>query len=208
MKVGLRIDVDTFRGTRDGVPLLCRLLKRHGIMATFFFTVGPDNMGRHVWRLLRPAFLRKMIRTQATSLYGWDVLLRGTFWPGPNIGKKLAPVIQAVAADGHEIGLHAWDHHAWQAKIESMNASAIHGALDQGFQALSNIVGEIPACSAAPGWRCTEDVLEEKEHFPFTYNSDCRGTSIFLPEVGGALFASRKFPPRCPRMTRLSAPGM
>lgn len=207
MKVGLRIDVDTFRGTRDGVPNLCRTLKRHGITGTFFFTVGPDNMGRHVWRLLRPAFLKKMLRSRAPGLYGWDILLRGTFWPGPQIGKHLASVIRAAAGDGHEIGLHAWDHHAWQAHIESMDARAIHAALDRGYQGLSTILGRPPTCSAAPGWRCTQEVLREKETFPFDYNSDCRGTSVFLPVVGSRPMTQPQVPTTLPTYDELIGTG-
>jgi len=198
MKIGLRIDVDTFRGTRIGVPGLCEILGRHGVQATFFFCVGPDNMGRHLWRLLRPAFLWKMLRTRATRLYGWDILLRGTFWPGPLIGKKLGGVIRDASQAGHEVGLHAWDHHAWQSRIDGMNADAIHQSLNRGTEMLERLLGHPPACSAVPGWKCNDLVLEEKAKFAFRYNSDCRGDSIFHPIVKGRWLAQPQIPVTMP----------
>lgn len=186
MKAGLRIDVDTFRGTKIGVPNLCRLFKARGIRATFFFSVGPDNMGRHVWRLLRPAFLIKMLRSRAASLYGWDILLKGTFWPGPRIGAKLGPVIRAAAGEGHEIGVHAWNHQAWQARIDRMTPAEIDRDLRQAFDGLTRIVGTPPTCSAVPGWKANHLVLAGKAAFPFRFNSDCRGSSVFVPVVAGS----------------------
>jgi len=198
MRIGLRIDADTLRGTRIGVPRLCGLFARRGIQATFFFSVGPDNMGRHLWRLLRPTFLRKMSRTRAASLYGWDILLRGTFWPGPIIGKRLAGVIRDAAEAGHEVGLHAWDHHAWQARIDRMDGVAICRELDWGAEMLARLLGHPPTCSAVPGWKCNDRVLEEKARFVFRYNSDCRGESIFHPIVYGRELAQPQIPVTLP----------
>jgi undecaprenyl phosphate-alpha-L-ara4FN deformylase len=181
MKAGLRIDVDTFRGTRLGVPNICRLLDKYSIKATFFFSVGPDNMGRHLWRLLRPDFLKKMLRTKAASLYGWDILLRGTILQGPVIGEKLGSIIRDTSEAGHEIGLHAWDHHAWQAHIDTMDSDAIYDSLNKGVTLLTQILGFPPVCSAAPGWKSNDLVLLQKSKFQFHYNSDCRGDNVFLP---------------------------
>ena len=187
--VGLRVDVDTFRGTRDGVPGLLKILKEHGLHATFFFSVGPDNMGRHLWRLLKPAFLVKMLRSKAASLYGWDILLRGTFWPGPKIAKNLAPVIRDTETAGHEVGLHSWDHHRWQMRMQRMNAGQIYQDIKSGVESLENILKLSPRCSAVAGWKANQQVVIEKNKFGFLYNSDCRGDSIFRPVIDGVEYA-------------------
>lgn len=194
-RLGLRIDVDTFRGTREGVPELCRILEARGIKATFFFTMGPDNMGRHLFRLLRPKFLRKMLRTKAGNLYGWSILLRGTLWPGPRIGARLSSTIRMAADAGHEIGVHSWDHHLWQMKVEQLGTQGLHEQIKRAFDCLAEIIGREPDCSAVAGWRCTDEVLQAKETFPFRYNSDCRGTcGPFQPVVGDRTLSQPQIP--------------
>jgi undecaprenyl phosphate-alpha-L-ara4FN deformylase len=187
--LGLRVDVDTFRGTRDGVPRLLETFAKHGVSATFFFTLGPDNMGRHVYRLLKPRFFMKMLRSNAASLYGWDVLVAGTFWPGKRIGAALGATLRDAEIAGHELGLHAWDHHRWQVSALKMDARALHDEIARGVDAFADALGRRPYCSAAAGWISNERVLEAKEQFGFRYNSDCRGRSIFVPTVGGRRLA-------------------
>lgn len=183
--VGLRIDVDTLRGTRDGVPALVDLLAKYNVKATFFMSVGPDNMGRNLWRLIKPAFLWKMLRSNGASLYGYDILLRGTAWPGPIIARHCAQEIRLPHEAGHEVGLHAWDHFTWQAKIDRFTPAQMQNELQRGYDTLASLIGTKPTCSAVAGWRCNEQALLLKEKYGFTYNSDCRGSHIFTPVVGG-----------------------
>ncbi|MDR0477287.1 MAG: 4-deoxy-4-formamido-L-arabinose-phosphoundecaprenol deformylase [Desulfobulbaceae bacterium] len=202
-RVGLRVDVDTLRGTRIGVPNLLALFARHHIQATFFFSVGPDNMGRHLWRLARPQFFLKMLRTRAASLYGWDILLRGTLWPGPEIGKHCAPVMRATAKDGHETGLHAWDHHRWQSRLTCLNQQALLAEIGKGYDALAQILGKPPDCFAAPAWRVTPDALAVLDRFAFRFQSDCRGSAPFQPVVPGRRFQHVQVPTTLPTYDEL-----
>lgn len=205
--IGLRIDVDTFRGTAKGVPMLCEILRKHDVRGTFYFSVGPDNMGRHLWRLLKPAFLIKMLRTNAAGLYGPEIVLMGTAWPGLRIGKFLAKPIRAAAEAGHEIGFHAWDHHRAQAKIDRMSRAELFEELSRGITELERITGKKPLTSATPGWRTNEALLLEKLKFGFEYNSDCRGEHPFYPVVGGKKLGQLQIPVTLPTYDEICGRG-
>ncbi len=126
-----------------------------------------------------------MIRSNAASLYGWDILLRGVFWPGPMIGEKCGEIMRQAGKDGHEVGVHAWDHHKWQAKLDRMTPMQIRTEIDLSMHGLTKILGFEPSCSASAGWRCNEAVLDIKEAYSMQYHSDCRGEGIFRPVVSG-----------------------
>ena len=98
MKIALKIDVDTYRGTREGVPKLVEILKRHNAGATFLFSLGPDHTGRAIKRVFRPGFLTKVSRTSVLEHYGLKTLLYGTLLPGPDIGRRCAALLREVVS--------------------------------------------------------------------------------------------------------------
>ncbi len=113
MKIALKVDVDTYRGTLEGVPALLELFSRFQVSATFLFSLGPDHTGRAIRRVFRPGFMRKVRRTSVTSHYGYKTLMYGVLLPGPHIACKAGAILRQTRAAGHEIGIHCYDHVRW-----------------------------------------------------------------------------------------------
>src|SRR5690242_14897150 len=121
LRLALKIDVDTDRGTRIGVPNLTADLAAAGVPATFLFALGPDQTGRAITRVFRPGFLDKVGRTGVVRLYGLRTLLYGTVLPAPHIGRRNEAAIRAVRAAGFETGIHCHNHYRWQDHVHSMS---------------------------------------------------------------------------------------
>jgi undecaprenyl phosphate-alpha-L-ara4FN deformylase len=112
-RLAFKVDVDTERGTREGVPALARSLEAIGAPASFLFSLGTDNTGRALKRVFRPGFLEKVGRTNVVGTYGLRTLGNGVLWPGPRIARRHGDLLRAVRDSGFEVGIHCWDHIRW-----------------------------------------------------------------------------------------------
>ena len=196
--LALRIDVDTHDGLRVGVPRMLELLRRVGVRATFFVTFGPDRAGLALTRAWSPSFLWKMARTRALNTYGWRTVLSGTLLPARRVGESFGSLLRDVTGEGHELGLHGYDHFGWQRGIRRMRPSEIEAALRAGVDAFTRTVGRPPAATAAPGWRTTLEALAVQERFGFTYASDTRGQCAFRVRTAGTTYDTLQIPTTMP----------
>ncbi|PYN89709.1 MAG: 4-deoxy-4-formamido-L-arabinose-phosphoundecaprenol deformylase [Candidatus Rokuibacteriota bacterium] len=201
--VALRVDVDTRRGLEEGAPRLLELFRRRDLRATFFVTMGPDRSGRALRRALRPSFLRKMWRTNPFKLYGLRTLLSGTFLPAPLVGAGLPALLRQIAAEGHELAPHGWDHVGWQDRVHRLGRSAIRDDLESAARAFKAAVGVAPHASAAPGWRTSDAALSVQDALGFRYASDTRGDAPFRPKVADGVLATLQVPTTMPTMDEL-----
>jgi undecaprenyl phosphate-alpha-L-ara4FN deformylase len=197
--LALKVDCDTFEGTKKGIPQLLKVFDRFHIRASFFFTLGPDTSGRAIRRIFtQKGFLKKMLRSNAVSLYGPKTMMYGTLLPSPLIGKKLAPIIKSVEAAGHEVGVHGWDHIRWHDSLAKLSEQEIARDYDRAHQTFEDIFGHKAHSSAAPGWHITGPALRVQEKFNLLYTSNTRIGSPFFPMAGDEIFQTLEIPSTIP----------
>jgi peptidoglycan/xylan/chitin deacetylase (PgdA/CDA1 family) len=203
LKLALKIDVDTYRGTREGVPRLVELLKRRRAGATFLFSLGPDHTGRAIRRAFRPGFMKKVSRTSVLAHYGLRTLLYGTLLPGPDIGRRCREILRGVKNDGFEVGIHAWDHVRWQDGVGSASAAWTEREMRRAFDRFEEIFGEPARTHGAAGWQMNRHAWRLTQRLGFDYCSDTRGTHPFVPILNGEIIACPQLPSTLPTLDEL-----
>ena len=201
--VGLKVDVDTLRGTREGVPRLLDALKAHGADATFYFSVGPDHTGRALRRAFRPGFAQKVVRTSVIKHYGLKTLLYGVLLPGPDIGREAGDVMRATRDAGFEVGLHTFDHVRWQDYVAVKDEAWTRREFERGVHAFTRIFGAPPASHAAAGWQMNAHALKLEREYKLDYASDTRGATPFYPWLGTTASSCMQLPTTLPTFDEL-----
>jgi undecaprenyl phosphate-alpha-L-ara4FN deformylase len=199
--LALKVDVDTYRGARDGIPRLLRALEEARARATFFVTFGPDHSGRALLRVFtRKGFLRKMLRTNAVRLYGVSTMFSGTLLPAKLVGAGLPGLLREIEAAGHEVGVHGWNHVRWHDRLFTMSRDDVRGELRRAREAYASALGHTTAAVAAPAWRCTAESLAVQDEMELLYASDARGREPFFPRIGGTTFRTLQIPTTLPTL--------
>ena len=202
-RLAIKVDVDTDRGTRQGVPALLDLFDELKVRATFLFSLGPDNTGRAIRRIFRPGFFSKVSRTSVVSTYGLRTLLNGVLWPGPHIGRRNEAVMRAARDRGHEVGIHCYDHIRWQDGLSSMTRAQVQTEWDKARREFERIFGEPAKTAGAAGWQANHLSLAAYDEANLLYASDARGTQAFFPRAHGVVFKTLQIPTTLPTLDEL-----
>ena len=165
--LALKIDVDTLKGTRIGVPALIEMLKKYHAGATFLFSMGPDHTGRAIKRVFRKGFLGKVKRTSVVSHYGFPTLLYGTLLPGPDIGKRCADIMRNARDEGFETGIHTWDHVKWQDGVEHADADWTRREMLLALDRFTTIFKTPARTHGAAGWQMSVHALRLTQELGF-----------------------------------------
>ncbi|HEY6873606.1 MAG TPA: polysaccharide deacetylase family protein [Geobacteraceae bacterium] len=202
--IALKVDVDTYIGTRDGVPRLLEIMERFGIRATFYFSMGPDNSGKAIRRIFtRKGFLRKQLRNKAPSAYGIKTMLYGTLLPAPMIAASFPDVLRRTEAMGHEVGIHCWDHVKWHDYLPWLPKPMVALELGRASALFEEILGRRTSTTAAPGWTVSPDSLEIQDALRLSHCSDARGYAPFYPVMAGKRFRTLQIPTTWPTADEL-----
>ena len=193
-RLAVKVDVDTLRGYLQGVPRMLELFAKHNVKASIYFSFGPDNSGKAIRRIFRKGFISKMLRTKAPSTYGIKTLLYGTLLPAPLIVPANPEIVQRAKEQGHEVGIHAWDHVYVQDCLNKISKDKYRALYDKASLMYEKLCGEKATSIAAPGWQLSHAVLETEQELGLAFASDVRGYAPFMPVFEGVEYNVPQIP--------------
>jgi undecaprenyl phosphate-alpha-L-ara4FN deformylase len=198
--IGIKVDVDTFHGLKEGIPRLAPLFSEFNIRASFFVPMGKDHTGRTVKRVFRRGFLSKAGRVGVLETYGVMTLLYGLLLPGPEIALNNRRLLTDLRTEGQEVGMHGLDHVFWHDSIKGLSGERTCEEIEKASAVYREIFGQAPRSFAAPGWMINAHALRCFAEERYLYTSNTRGYGPYFPVMEGERFDILEIPSTLPTL--------
>lgn len=168
----IRIDLESSKGIKKGLPKILNLLEKYGVKASFYLVMGGES------NLLELLKYRKRLSSAAERkirVFSKAELLRMAVFPKDFVGEN-KEILRKILYEGHELGIHGWKHRAWTRGLEEINV-ARH--LDLAIKKYKNIFGVYPESFAAPAFNTNEKIIKMLENKGISVISDFEGEKPF-----------------------------
>jgi peptidoglycan/xylan/chitin deacetylase (PgdA/CDA1 family) len=126
--------------------------------------------------------------------------MHGLLLPGPEIAKKNQELLRRIVDEGHELGIHGYDHVYWHDHIKGFDRKRTEKEIDTLLKVYRELTGVDTRSFAAPGWMINPYVLRCFQEKGLAYSSDTRGAAPFYPEMAGEKFKILQIPTTLPTL--------
>jgi peptidoglycan/xylan/chitin deacetylase (PgdA/CDA1 family) len=182
-----RWDIDHRVCITDGLPRIAAVCRDFGVSNTFFVNLGRSTNLRE--------WLGSGITRSRAKLADRDAvhLIRKTGWPrfllettlARPVGLRFIPVLQALQAEGHELGLHGgMDHVVWSRRFHTLPADELSADVEESYGHFVRHFGR-PAGFTSPGFYSDQRVMLTLDRLGFLYNGDGIGGEPQRATAGG-----------------------
>ncbi|MFA5111534.1 MAG: polysaccharide deacetylase family protein, partial [Desulfobaccales bacterium] len=108
-----------------------------------------------------------------------------------------------LAAAGHEVGLHGYDHVRWHDHLFRLSSAKVAREIALAQDAFTASMGHRASAFAAPGWQCSLSSRTVLAAQNFLYGSDTRGHTPYFPAFGDTVTTVLEIPTTLPTLDEL-----
>ncbi len=173
----LRIDLESDKGIREGVPRILDLLKKHKVKASFYISMGGES---NLFEILKYRNKLKSSGERKIRIWKFKDKLRMILFPKDFV-KDNKEILKRIIDEGHELGVHAWKHREWTRGLEKIN---IKNTIEKSIKKYKKIFNKNPISFASPGFNVNNEILEFLEKNNIKFISDLPGEN---PKIYGKI---------------------
>ena len=169
-----RWDIDHRVCMTDGVPRIRDVCRDFGVANTFFVNLGRSTnlrewLGKGVGRSRAKLADREAVHLIKKT--GWPRFILETALARP-VGLSFLPELQALQAEGHELGLHGgMDHVVWSRRFHELPDHVLGADVEESYAHFVRHFGK-PAGFSSPGFYSDDRVMLLLDRLGFLYDGD------------------------------------